>query len=142
MEEVLQDFNQGTVFSKLDIKLAYHQIELDPKSRHITTFMTHKGMYRYKRLMFGVSCVPEMYNKIIQQTLDGCDGVQRTFGELVVHVKTTEEHNKRLENVLQRLCERGLTLNADKCQFNITHIEFIGHILRVRVFEYRKSTLL
>lgn len=60
VEEVLQDFNQSTVFSKLDIKLAYHQIELDPKSRHITTFTTHNGMYRYKRLMFGVSCAPEM----------------------------------------------------------------------------------
>lgn len=102
VEEILQDLNQSTVFSKLDIKLAYHQIELDPKSRHSTTFMTHKGMYRYKRLMFGVSCnyAPEMYNKIIQQTLDGCDGVQSIFDDLVVHGNTTEEHNKRLENAL------------------------------------------
>lgn len=111
---------------KLDIKLAYHQIELNPKCRHITTFSTHKGMYRYKRLMI---CAPEMYNKIIQQTLDGCDGVQSIFDDLVVHGKTTEEHNKRLENVLQRLCERGITLNAGKCQFNMAHIEFMGHIL-------------
>lgn len=41
-----------------------------------------------------------MYNKIIQQTMDGCDGVQSIFDDLVVHGKTTEEHNKRLENVL------------------------------------------
>ena len=75
VEEVLQHFNQSSVFSKLDIKLAYHQSVLDPESRQITTFMTHKGMYRYKRLMFGISCAPEMYNKFIQQTLDGCDGV-------------------------------------------------------------------
>lgn len=47
-----------------------------------------------------VSCAPEMYNKIIQQTMDGCDGVQSIFDDLVVHGKTTEEHNKRLENVL------------------------------------------
>lgn len=70
-----------------------------------------------------------MYNKIIQQTMDGCDGVQSIFDDLVVHGKTTEEHNKRLENVFQRLCERGLKLNADKCQFKMTHIEFMGHIL-------------
>ena len=85
VEEVLQDFNQSTVFSKLDIKLAYHQIVLE--SRQITTFMTHKGMYRYKLLMFGISCAPEMYNKIIQQTLDGCDGVQSIFDDIVVHGK-------------------------------------------------------
>ena len=61
VEEVLQDFNQSTVFSKLDIKLAYHQIVLDPESRQITTFITNKGMFRYKRLMFGFSCAPEIY---------------------------------------------------------------------------------
>lgn len=72
--------------------------------------------------MIGVSFAPEMHNKIIQQTLDECDGVQSIFDDLVVHGKTTEEHDKRLENVLQRLCERGLTLNANKCQFNMTHI--------------------
>lgn len=40
VEEVLQEFNQSTVFSKLDIKLAYHQIDLDPRARHITTYGT------------------------------------------------------------------------------------------------------
>lgn len=60
MEEVLQDFNQRTVFSKLNIKLAYYQIELDPTSSHITIYQTHKGMYRYKRLMFSVRFATEM----------------------------------------------------------------------------------
>ena len=57
-EEILQDLNNSKLFSKLDIKWAYHQIELEPESREITTFMTHKGMFRYKRLMFGVNCAP------------------------------------------------------------------------------------
>ena len=86
-------------------------------------------MYRYKRLMFGISCAPEMYNKIKQQTLDGCDGVQSIFDDIVVHGKTTAEHNQRLDIVLRRLSDRGLTLNIDKCQFNMTHIEFMGHVL-------------
>lgn len=84
VEIVLQCFYQSTVFSIIYIKLVYHQIELDPKSRHITTFITHKGMNPYKRL-FGVSCAPEMYNKIVQQTLDGCNGVQSIFDDPVVH---------------------------------------------------------
>ena len=63
VEEVVQDFNLNTIFSKLDIKLAYHQIVLDPESRQMTTFGTHKGVYRYKRLMFGISCAPECTTK-------------------------------------------------------------------------------
>ena len=62
-KELLQEMNQSKIFSKLDVKWAYHQIELDPESRDITTFATHEGLFRYKRLMFGVSCAPEMYQK-------------------------------------------------------------------------------
>ena len=46
VDEVIQDLNQSKVFSKLDIRLAYHQIELTPDSREITAFMKHKGVYR------------------------------------------------------------------------------------------------
>ena len=46
VDEVIQDLNQSKVFSKLDIQLAYHHIELTPDSREITAFMKHKGVYR------------------------------------------------------------------------------------------------
>ena len=75
VDEVLQELNQSAVFSKLDVKWAFHQIELKEESRGITTFATHQGLYRYKRLMFGVSCAPEMYQRVIQQVLQGCESV-------------------------------------------------------------------
>ena len=128
-EEVLQDLNQSTVFSKLDIKMAYHQLEIDDESREITTFMTHKGMYRYKRLMFGVSCAPEMYNKIISQTLSDLQGVSNIFDDIIVHGRNDEEHDARLDALLFRLQEKGLTLNLEKCQFRMPHVNFMGVIL-------------
>lgn len=67
VDEILQDLNGSEVFSKLDIKWAYHQTELAEESRPITTFMTHKCAYRYKRLMFGMNCAPEIYNRIISK---------------------------------------------------------------------------
>lgn len=72
VDEILQNLNRSSVFSKLDLKLAFHQIELSEQFRSITTFVTHKGLFRYKRLMFGVSCAPEMYQRIISQALQGC----------------------------------------------------------------------
>ena len=48
IDEVLQDLNQSKFFSKLDLNSAYHQIELAPESRDITTFGTHERLYRYK----------------------------------------------------------------------------------------------
>ncbi|XP_021351252.1 uncharacterized protein K02A2.6-like [Mizuhopecten yessoensis] len=129
VDEILQDLNQSKVFSKLDIRWAYHQIELAPESRGITTFQTHLGMYRYKRLMFGISCAPELYNKIIQQVLRECPGVNSIFDDIVVHGETQGEHNKNLDKLLQTLREKGLTLNLDKCQFNMSQITFMGHVL-------------
>ncbi|VDI17945.1 Hypothetical predicted protein [Mytilus galloprovincialis] len=129
VDEVIQDLNQSKVFSKLDIKLAYHQIELTPESRQITCFMTHKGIFRYKRLMFGINCAPEMYNKVMSQVFQGLEGVRNIFDDVVVYGSTSNEHNDRLDAVLQRLEERGLTLNIVKCKFNMANIEFMGHML-------------
>lgn len=52
VEEVLQDLNGGTVFSRVDLKWGFHQILLAEETRHLTTFVTHRGLYRYTRLMF------------------------------------------------------------------------------------------
>ena len=55
IEEVLHDLNGSTVFSKLDLKWGFHQVELDAESRQITTFITHRGLFRYKKLMNNLS---------------------------------------------------------------------------------------
>ena len=64
IEDVLYQVNAATVFSTLDLKWGFHQIELEEESRSITTFATHAGLYRYKRLMFGISAAPEVYQKM------------------------------------------------------------------------------
>ena len=53
--DILPELNKATVFSKIDLKEGYHQIELHDNCRDITTFATHKGIYRYKRLIYGIS---------------------------------------------------------------------------------------
>ena len=47
IDEVLEDMQEASVFSKLDLKWGYHQVELSEESRNITTFITHKGLFRY-----------------------------------------------------------------------------------------------
>ena len=114
VDEVLHNLNQSTVFSKLDLKWGYHQLELHPDSRSITTFRTHCGLYQYKGLMFGINSAQEVYQHVIQQTLQGCEGVNNISDDIIVHGRITEEHNKRLQQVLERLKEKNLTLNAEK----------------------------
>lgn len=129
VDEVLQSLNQSTMFSKLDLKWGYHQLELHPDSRSITTFTTHCGLYQYKRLMFGISSAPEVYQHVIQQSLQGCEGVANISDDIIVHGKNTEEHDRRLQRVLERLKEKNLTLNAEKCKFHMTQMVFMGLVL-------------
>ena len=132
IDVVLQDLNQSKFFSKLDLTTAYHQIELSPESSDITRFGTHKGLYWYKRLMFGISCAPEMYQKVLHQVLQECDGAHNILDDVIVHAPTEEEHDKRFENVVRVLKSRGLTLNRDKCQSKMSHLEFMGNVLSER----------
>ena len=74
VEDTLYHMNGATVFSKLDLTQSFHQIELEESSRYITTFVCHKGLYRDKRLMFGINSVPELHQRIIQQTIEDIPG--------------------------------------------------------------------
>ena len=131
LDEVLIDLNRSTIFTKLDIKSAFHQIELDEESRGITTFVSHLGLFRYKRLMFGISSATEKYQQIMQQVLQGT-GAVNIIDDVVVHGANQQEHDKMLINVLKRLKECGMTLNKEKCKFNLSKIKFFGLVLSER----------
>ncbi|PFX27132.1 Uncharacterized protein K02A2.6 [Stylophora pistillata] len=126
IEEVLQDLYGSTVFSRVDLRWGFYQILLAEESRHVTKFVTHRGLYRYTRLMFGVTSAPEKYQQIIRDVLRGCEGVANIADDLIIHGRGEEQHDKRLLAVLDRLRETGLTLNKDKCEFILPRLKFFG----------------
>ena len=127
VEEVLQDLNGSTVFSRVDLKWGFHQVRLAEESRHLTTFVTHRGLYRYTRLMFAVTSAPEKYQQIIRDVLRGCEGVINIANDRVIYGNSASQHDERLFVVLNRLKEVGLTLNGDKCEFRLPRLTFFGH---------------
>ena len=77
--------------------------------------------------MFGVSSAPEIYQHVIQQVLQGCRGVRNISDDIIVFRKTRDEHDQKLETVLQRLQQSNLTLNQEKCLFGVNKLTFFGH---------------
>jgi transposase InsO family protein len=126
--ELVNDLNGATVFSKLDLNQGYNQLELDESSRYITTFATHVGLRRFKRLNFGICSAAEVFQEAIRQALAGLSGVINLSDDILVYGSTQAEHNKHLKATLQRLREKGLTLSREKCEFNKRSISFFGHI--------------
>ena len=123
-EETLQDLNGSKFFSKIDLKECYHQIELAESSRHLTTFKTHVGLCRYKRLPYGASEGSEICEHIIRQVLEGCHNVRNIVDDILVHGTTKEENDRSLENVLLILQEKNGTVNPINCLFGVTELDY------------------
>lgn len=96
IEDVLSDLKCAKFFSKLDLNQGYHQLTLAEESRYITTFSTHVGLRRYKRLNFGISCTSEIFQNTIQTVLEGLDGVMNVSNDILIYSSTTEQHKQRL----------------------------------------------
>nr|CAH7764201.1 unnamed protein product [Callosobruchus chinensis] len=84
MNTFLPKLRKARFFSKLDVKQAFHQIEISPRSRHITTFITHKGLFRYKRLLFGKSNIADPLSRL-------CTNVKSAPFEKDEHVRRIVE---------------------------------------------------
>ena len=127
LEQTLQELSGCTVFSKIDLRMGYHQVELTPESREITTFITDEGLFRFKRLMFGISSASEMFQYIIRQVLDGCEGAHNISDYIIVGGVDQKDHDDKVVRVVERLAERGLTVNVKKCVFGMNKLLYMGH---------------
>ncbi|OXA53834.1 Transposon Tf2-6 polyprotein [Folsomia candida] len=128
VEHTLGQISGVKYFTKLDANSGFFQIVLSPESRRLTTFLTPFGRYCYKRLPFGITSAPEVYQKRMSEILRGRICVVH-HDDILVWGKTMEEHDARLRDVLKRLRDAGVTLNPAKCEFGVTTVKFLGHLL-------------
>ena len=103
VDDLISDLNNSTVFSKLDLTNAYHQLELEESSRYITAFSTHAGSRRYKRLLFGVNATSEIFQRTIADLFSDIAGARNLSDDIIVHGKT---HDENLRKTLKRLQEK------------------------------------
>ena len=127
IHDLFTSLSGGTTFSKLDLAHAYQQIPLEEDSKHYVTVSTHKGLYRYNRLPFGVASAPSIFQRTMENILQGLSGVTVYIDDILVTGKSTEEHLHNLETVLQRLEQAGLRLKREKCSFMLPSVEYLGY---------------
>uniref|UniRef100_A0A5S6R6A2 RNA-directed DNA polymerase n=1 Tax=Trichuris muris TaxID=70415 RepID=A0A5S6R6A2_TRIMR len=127
-EDVFTVLNGGTVFSRIDFADAYLQIEVDEQSKELLTINTHRGLYRYNRLPFGVKSAPGIFQQIMDTMLAGLKGTVAYLDDVVVVGTTKEEHQKNLDAVLNRIAEFGFTIRPEKCSFGMNQIKYLGFV--------------
>lgn len=130
-EELLNSLAGAQRFSKLDLASAYHQLPLSLESRDLTTFITHDGLFRFKRVCFGLASAPSAFQKMMHMILKGCKCVLFYIDDIIVYGRSREDHLGNLRAVLQRLSDAGLRLN-NKCVFDVAELTFLGHVVSAK----------
>lgn len=99
IEDILMRIGSGKLWSVLDIKDAFFLLELDDETRDVMTFITHRGLYRFKRLPFGLVSAPEFFQRAMDEILTDCEGCYWYLDDVVVEGSTVAEHDARLNKV-------------------------------------------
>uniref|UniRef100_A0A182ZGV6 Reverse transcriptase domain-containing protein n=1 Tax=Biomphalaria glabrata TaxID=6526 RepID=A0A182ZGV6_BIOGL len=75
IEDILENLEKGDKFSKIDIRQAYFTLQIDEASKHLTTINTHKGLYVYNRLVFGITSAPMIRQRTMDIILNELPGI-------------------------------------------------------------------
>ena len=134
IEDVATRLHGAKVFSVLDVRKGFWHVELDEESSLLTTFNTPFGRYRWKRMPFGICSAPEVFQRRMYDLVHGLQGVEVVADDFVVvgfgdtPEIASRDHDKNLEQFLQRCAERGVKLNSDKVKLRSSEVPFIGHV--------------
>ncbi|UYV62175.1 hypothetical protein LAZ67_1008118 [Cordylochernes scorpioides] len=131
IEDILDRLARAKYFSTADVSSAYWQVPIHPDSRPLLAFATIDGLYQPTRLPFGLKTSPQIYERAINQVLQGhgLDCVAHYFDDFVIYSETLEEHQEHLRRFFAFCDAENLQLNLTKCEFFRQTIEFLGYTI-------------
>jgi hypothetical protein len=121
----------ASIFSKIDLRSRYHQLKIRELDIPKTAFHTRFGLYEYTVMSFGLTNAPAYFmylmNKVFMEYLDKF--VILFIDDILIFSKTMEEHEEHLRLVLEKLRSNQLYAKFSKCEFWLTEVTFLGHVI-------------
>ena len=144
----LANFNERSygcrVFSKIDLCQAYHQVEVAEEDQIKTTINTTLGLYKFKRMPFGLKNAAQQFQRNVHLILQDVGACFVYMDDIIVMSRSHKEHEAHLRAVFQRLKDHGLLVNKQKCEFAKAEIAFLGHVISrdgIRIPDHRVDAI-
>ena len=131
IEDILPSLANAKVFTVMDAKNGFWQVQLDTESSMLTTFETAWGKYRWLRMPMGIA--PEEFQRRLNNTIRNLDGVLAVADDILIYgVGDTEEeairdHDRKLTAFMERCREKNLKINRDKMRLRESSVLYLGH---------------
>ena len=119
------------IFTTLDLASGFWQIPLDPETKHKSAFISHQGIYQFKKLPFGLRNSPVVFQLAMTKALQGMNWKFALIyvDDILIFSNNFEEHLGHLSQIFDRLREANLKLKPSKCKFATKKVVYLGHVL-------------
>ncbi|CAA93236.1 retrotransposable element/transposon Tf2-type [Schizosaccharomyces pombe] len=136
IEQLLAKIQGSTIFTKLDLKSAYHLIRVRKGDEHKLAFRCPRGVFEYLVMPYGISTAPAHFQYFINTILGEAkeSHVVCYMDDILIHSKSESEHVKHVKDVLQKLKNANLIINQAKCEFHQSQVKFIGYHISEKGF--------
>ena len=131
IEATIDALNGVAWFCTIDLRAGYHNIPVAEEDRDKTAIITRRGLFRYRRMPFGLSSAPGTFQRLMDLVFSGLNfySVLVYLDDLVVFGPSVATLIERLEEVLRRLRDANLKINTRKCHMFQRRISFLGHVI-------------
>ncbi|XP_043475954.1 uncharacterized protein LOC122507359 [Leptopilina heterotoma] len=131
INDILDSISSAKYFSVFDLATGFHHIRMNPNDSHKTAFSTPHGHYEFDRMPFGLKTAPATFQRLMDLTLTGLIGTELFvyLDDIVIYADTLEEHERKFNNLAERLRNANLHLQPDKCEFLRPEVGYLGHII-------------
>ncbi|XP_055015782.1 uncharacterized protein LOC129410863 [Boleophthalmus pectinirostris] len=132
IDSAFEPLHQATIFTKLDLRNAYHLVRIRQGDEWKTAFNTPLGHFEYLVMPFGLTNAPAVFQTLVNDVLRDMLNkfVFVYLDDILIFSRDLKEHVQHVRLVLQRLLENKLFVKAEKCEFHATSVNFLGFVIQ------------